>query len=93
MDKDNRWVVCPLCSRNRKLTTHDKGEISFSSFEPETSPCIDFRDISGGRGIGFPRIGSLTLEEMKGREEYRELLVEIRDQAKRIAAFLEDIEE
>lgn len=93
MSKDNRWVVCPLCSRNRKLSTHDKGEVHFNSFDPTISPCIDFRDITGGRGSGFPRIGSLTIDEMRQFPEYKPLLLEIKIQAQRIAEYLKDIKE
>lgn len=92
MEKDNRWVVCPMCSRGRKLITRNKGEVGFKSFDPATSPCIDFRNITGGRASGFPRIGSLTIDEMRGFVEYRDMLLEIKAQAQRIVDYIGNLD-
>lgn len=93
--KDDRWVVCPLCGRGRKLLPGNKGQVSFSSVDPKTAPCMDFRDISGGYGSGFPRIGTMSIEEMKqsGDTRYMELLAEIKGQAERIVEAIGDVGE
>lgn len=92
--KDNRWIVCPMCGRGRKLLPAGKERASFVVLNPHHAPCIDFRDISGGRGSGFPRIGTMTIEEMKeDPEKYMAILVEMREQAQSILDAIGEIDD
>ena len=91
---DNRWVVCPLCALNRKLIksgleskkpiSEVKGAVRFDKVDPETAPFIDIRDVSGGRGSGFPRIDYMTLAHVKDDPEYKDLIAQIRAQCHKI---------
>ncbi len=96
------WVVCPLCGLNRKLhktggyaerykkpLTKKKGETRFDRLSPESAPFIDIRETGGGRGTGFPRIGQLTLEEVKDNPLYSDLVKQIVEQSKKVLEILD----
>jgi hypothetical protein len=96
--KEGIFVVCPFCGLNRKLNKTGlwaeirgvdittKKETRFDRLDPETAPFIDFRDCSGGRGKGYPRIRTLTIKE--SYPEYAWLIIQVRDQILKVADVL-----
>ena len=71
------FLACPLCSMSRKLDKSVKGRVHFGTFDLENSYLIQLRNCSGSRGSGFPTIGGYTIEELKGKPEFKGLLDEL----------------
>ncbi len=76
---EDRWLVCPFCGWGKKYKTARQTN-TLDRVELTTGPLIDHRDISGGRGSGFPRTHVETLQDIKDRPEYKELINGLRMQ-------------
>lgn len=95
---DNRWLVCPFCGLSRKLIKSGieakkslkviKGLPKFDVVDPTSGVFIDYRDITGGRGSGFPRIDFETLEQIKNNPEYEDLILQLRSHCDKILSTL-----
>lgn len=84
---DDRWLVCPLCGWGKKYKT-DRKTNTLNRVELTAGPLIDHRDISGGRGSGFPRISFETLNAIKKQAEYQDLVNGLRKQCLEILTIL-----
>ena len=90
------YISCPLCAMNRILSKGGiiaskkgkSGKVSFSSFDFDGKEkfFIQIRKNAGGRGGGFylDKTESITWKEAKELLEYKEILQEIKEQAKKI---------
>lgn len=84
------YCVCPMCARNRVLTSKNKGRIRWDLVDPLQSKLLQVREqharVVGGNCEGFPIIESecLTLEEMMENPEYGDIIQGIRNQTIRI---------
>lgn len=68
----------------------EKRRIRFDKIDIAGAPFIDVR-VAAGRGRGFPRITEkcLSLKEAMTREEYEDLIRQIKEQARRVLHYLE----
>lgn len=88
------FVACPVCGLSRKLeksgnwarlrhrldeTKPMKGRVHFGNFDLNSGFLIQIRDSSGSRGHGFPLIGGYTIEELKEKAEFDDLLAELKN--------------
>lgn len=97
---DDRWLVCPFCGMSRKLIksgteakkplSEVKGVPRFDVVNPKDSPFIDIRDVSGGRGSGFPRIDYKSLESVLDDPEYADLIEQLYSHCTTILAVLKN---
>lgn len=93
------FVSCPLCCMSRKLVKTGgwarirgkldrgepvKGRSRFGNFDLEDGFLVQIRDCSGSRGHGFPLIGGYTLDQLKGKPEFAELLAELKECAENL---------
>lgn len=95
---DDRFLVCPFCGMNRKLIKSGTNtEKIIDQIKPpskldvvdiETRPFIDHRDISGGRGSGFPRVSFETLAQVKDWPEYADLIEGLKRQCHAVLKLL-----
>lgn len=86
---DNRWLVCPFCGWGKKFVTK-KGRARLDRILPGEGGFIDFRDISGGRGSGFPRVTTITLKEAQEQPDYMDLIIQLRNQCNSILQVLSE---
>jgi len=98
------FVSCPFCCMSRKLDKTGgwarirgkldrgepvKGRSRFGIFDLDDGFLIQIRDCSGSRGHGFPLIGGYTLDQLKGKTEFAELLAELKECAENLLKKLE----
>lgn len=71
--KRNEYVVCPCCGKN-KMVAFVNGNLDWADYDLKTMEFIQVREGGGktgtgkkgrgqGRGVGFPKIDSMTLAE------------------------------
>ncbi len=74
------FIVCPLCSKNRKLTRYKGEQVRFDSYDFDR-PIIQIR-YGGGRGSGFwmNEAESLTIQQIIDDPTYEDILNQIREQ-------------
>ena len=71
--KQNDYVVCPCCGKNKMVSFSDGGLV-WADYDPKTMEFIQVREGGGktgigkkgrgqGRGVGFPKVASMTLAE------------------------------
>lgn len=71
--KRNNYVVCPCCGKN-KMVAFVNGNLDWADYDLKTMEFIQVREGGGktgtgkkgrgqGRGVGFPKIDSMTLAE------------------------------
>lgn len=72
--KRNDYVVCPCCGRTKLVRLSADGRLEWIDYDPRTMEFIQVREGGGktlggrkgrgqGRGIGFPKVASHTLED------------------------------
>ncbi len=73
-------VICPLCFWNQMMDTK-KGLIDYRKWNPD-SDFIHFRDYTGGRNSGFPKVDSITLHDAvtAGNPSYDEVINRMKEQ-------------
>jgi hypothetical protein len=81
--------VCPLCGLNRVIERKNKGRIRFDNVDLANGLILQER-AGGGRDSGFylDRSKSLTLPELKGVSEYKDLLEQIRGKCEELLEVL-----
>jgi len=74
-------VVCPLCFMNQMMIQSRKGLIEYRKWKP-SDEFIHFRDYTGGRGSGFPKVDEITLHEAvnAGNPDYTEVINRMKEQ-------------
>lgn len=72
--KQNNYVVCPCCGKNKLVAFDAQGNLVYVDYDPKSMEFIQVREGGGktgsgekgrgqGRGVGFPKVDSMTLEE------------------------------
>lgn len=72
--KRNQYTVCPCCGKNKLVAFDAQGNLLWADYDPKTMEFIQVREGGGktgtgmkgrgqGKGIGFPKIASMTLED------------------------------
>jgi hypothetical protein len=74
LDKSGRWAKL----RNKEIDTV-KGRVHFGNFDLDDSYLIQIRNVSGGRGAGFPTVGGYRLDQVKNMPEYADLIRELKE--------------
>jgi ssDNA-binding Zn-finger/Zn-ribbon topoisomerase 1 len=87
------YIVCPLCGLNRVLEKWEKGKIKFGNFDLEKSFFVQVRYSTGGRASGFwlNENESKRISEIANNEEFRDLLIQIKNQCKAILKYFSEI--
>ena len=85
------YIVCPLCGLNRVLVKWEKGRIRFGNFDLKNSFFIQTRYVRGGRGSGFwlNENESRRISEITDDNEFRDLLVQIKNQCQAILNYFD----
>lgn len=72
--KQFEQVICPCCGKNKYIKFTTEGQLEWIDYDPKNMEFINVREGGGkvaggrkgrgqGRGFGFPKIGSFTIEE------------------------------
>lgn len=68
------YAVCPCCGKNKMIAFDGSGDLVWADYDPRRMEFVQVREGGGktgtgmkgrgqGRGVGFPKIGSMTLED------------------------------
>ena len=73
-------VICPLCFWNARMEGK-KGLVEYRKWKPD-SDFIQFRDYSGGRQSGFPKVDVINLHDAvtAGNPSYDEVINRMKEQ-------------
>lgn len=72
----------------KPLGSKEPGRIRFDTVNLESAIILQIRDPRGGRGGGLKVVDGLRLEELKDKEEYSDLLEQLRAQCESILEVL-----
>jgi len=90
IDKTQYYAFRYLSNKIDTKPRNEKKRVRFDKIDIEEAPFIDVR-VAAGRGRGFPRITEkcLSLKEAMTKEEYEDLIRQIKEQARRVLYSLE----
>ncbi len=84
------FVKCPCCGwswrhaptarsaqESGMVVTVVREPIRFGVLDAETTPFVDLRQAPGGRGSGFPRVGSLTIAQAASTPAWRPFVAQL----------------
>ena len=73
--------MCPLCLMNQMMDKKNKGLMEYRKWAID-SEFIQLRDVTGGRGSGFPKVDSMSLHDasLAGNADYDEIIKRMKEQ-------------